>query len=190
MANLRTMAVQVASVSTVSLDCRMVRCVPDIVLNSATPPNYLFASGKPNRFNTAGVRCVYFGEDEKTARAEYAYHLGMDAYQPLGTFWAEVTLNRVVDLSDATVLAHLGLTVADVYGTWIGATSPTATQLLGAIVAGTRGKNRISAIRFPSAAMRHVRKKGFSVVIFADCVLPPDRVCIPGPGGTPLQEWP
>jgi len=43
----------------------LVRCVALIPLTAAGSPDYLFTSGKPGRFNPAGVACVYFSEDEK-----------------------------------------------------------------------------------------------------------------------------
>jgi len=36
---------------------------------NAPSVDFLFTSGKPYRFNTAGIECIYFAENEKTARA-------------------------------------------------------------------------------------------------------------------------
>lgn len=192
MADLYTMATQVASVPTVSLSRRMVRCVPDLDLNPGSTPDYLFASGRPNRFNAAGVKCVYFADDEQTAREEYSYHWsgGMDMFQPLATYWTDVTLERVIDLSDHSVLNHLGMAVADLYAMWPGAAAPTPTQILGMIVVKTTGAGRISAIRYPSAAMRRAGKTGFNIAIFPGCVIAPDHVRVLGKKGKVLQQWP
>ena len=40
-------------------------------LNVHSPPDFLFTSGKPNRFNIGGVDCLYMAEDESTALEEY-----------------------------------------------------------------------------------------------------------------------
>jgi hypothetical protein len=49
---------RLASVPIFELRATLARIVPlgDLVKNS--PPDFLFASGKPNRFNTAGIECV------------------------------------------------------------------------------------------------------------------------------------
>jgi hypothetical protein len=63
---------RLASVPVFELRATLARIVPlgDLVKNS--PPDFLFTSGKPNRFNPAGIECVYFSEDEATAGLEYA----------------------------------------------------------------------------------------------------------------------
>jgi hypothetical protein len=69
-------------------------------LTAGGTPDYLFASGRANRCNPAGVDCIYLSEGELTARKEYGRRLGRGAgaLQPLGTFFAEVELARVLDL--------------------------------------------------------------------------------------------
>lgn len=37
----------------------LVRCVALLPLTARGAPDYLFTSGKPNRFNPAGVPCVH-----------------------------------------------------------------------------------------------------------------------------------
>jgi tRNA (Thr-GGU) A37 N-methylase len=55
----------------VSLKRIVVRLIPRDWLEERHPPDFLFTSGKPGRFNPAGVECVYFSEEETTAEVEY-----------------------------------------------------------------------------------------------------------------------
>jgi RES domain-containing protein len=166
----------------------LVRCVALLPLTAGGTPDYLFTSGRANRYNPAGVPCVYFSEDEVTARLEYARRFGKNVggRQPLGTFFAEVSLKRVLDLGDAKTRAALKLRPKDLRATWQVARGPTRTQLLGLAASG----GSIAAIRFPSDAARVNRLVGFNMVIFRDCVQPPDHVYILGPTRKPLGQWP
>jgi len=148
--------------------------------------DYLFISGKPNRFNTAGVNCVYFAEDEPTAAVEYERHT-RPLKQPFATYFAEVEFAAVLDLCSPTTAKALGLTARDLQANWVRAKRPTATQLLGEAVSQ---QIRIAAIRFPSDAARKNGFTGANVVIFYDSMLSPDYVHILGPTRKPLQEWP
>ncbi|MEW6160454.1 MAG: RES family NAD+ phosphorylase [Verrucomicrobiota bacterium] len=143
-------------------------------------------SGRPYRFNTAGVRCVYFAEDEPTAAAEYERH-NVARYQPYVTYFAEVALRRVLDMSLPDTLKALDLTQRDLRTNWIRAKQPTALQILGEAVSK---QFSVSAIRFPSDAAKAAGFVGTNVVIFRDCVRKPDSVRILGPTKKPLQEWP
>ncbi len=166
----------------------LVRCVALLPLTEGGTPDYLFTSGKANRFNPAGVRCVYFSEDETTARLEYARRFGSSpgARQPLGTFFAEVSLTKVVDLADPATRTAFKLKPRHLALAWYLAKTPTRTQLLG--LAASRGA--VAAIRFPSDAARVHGASGFNVVIFRNGVKAPDRVHILGPTKEPLQKWP
>jgi hypothetical protein len=97
---------RLASVPVFELRATSARIVPlgDLVKNSQ--PDFLFTSGKPNRFNPAGIECVYFSEDEATAGLEYARQwVGLRAgKQPKVTFYAEVRLRRVIDLTSPDTL--------------------------------------------------------------------------------------
>jgi RES domain-containing protein len=165
----------------------VVRCVGLIPLTAQGAPDYLFTSGKPNRYNPAGVRCIYFSEDENTARAEYARRLGAAALQPRGTFFAEVNLTQVLDLSDVRTCHTLSLAAKDLSLAWPLARKPTRTQLLGLALSQQRA---IAAIRFPSDAARAARFVGFNLVVFRDCVQNPDSLKVLGPTKKPLQKWP
>ena len=58
------------AVPVIELRGTLARMVPlgDLVKNS--PPDFLVTSGRPNRYNPAGIECVYFSEDDATARGE------------------------------------------------------------------------------------------------------------------------
>src|SRR5256712_11221943 len=83
MAGLQDIATRLQSAPVATFHVTVVRCVGLIPLTSHGTPDSLFTSGKANRFNPAGVACVYFSEDEKTARAEYARRLGPAGRSPL-----------------------------------------------------------------------------------------------------------
>jgi hypothetical protein len=167
----------------------LVRCVAMLPLTAGGMPDYLFTSGRANRCNPAGVDCIYFSEDERTARAEYGRRLGRatGALQPLGIFFAEVELARVLDLEDVPTRNALGLKAKDLTVRWQFAQKPTRTQLIGLAVSQ---QQTIAAIRFPSDAARTAGFVGFNVAIFCDCVRRPDSVRILGPTKKPLQKWP
>jgi len=171
-----------------SLKVTLVRCVALQPLTSRGTPDYLFTSGRANRYNPAGVRCVYFSEDEATARLEYARRFGNDRglWQPLGTYFAEVNLTKVLDLDDAKTRAAFKLRPKDLAVAWQLARRPTRTQMLG--LAASRGS--VAAIRFPSDAARANGLRGFNVVIFHDGVRAPDHVRILGLTKKPLKQWP
>lgn len=177
------------TIATVSLRARLVRIVPNVSLGRSTPPNFLFTSGKPNRFNRAGVECVYFSEDEPTALAEYLrYWRGTKGeHQPRTTFYADVRVRRAIDLTDAATLSQLGLTAADLHVGWRGVRSPTATQMLGHAVSV---QTNVSAIRYPSDVAHAAGATGANVVVFRLSLRAPDKLRILGPTRTPLQTWP
>src|SRR2546427_5256742 len=120
----------------------LVRCVALLPLTADGTLDYLFTSGKANRYNPAGVFCIYLSEDEKTARAEYGRRLGPAALQPVGTFFAEARLAGVLDLADAQTRQSLGLNARDLSIAWPRARKPTRTQLLGLAISQ---QNTISA---------------------------------------------
>jgi hypothetical protein len=60
-----------ADLPTRHMDRLLVRCVPQLDFDTGKPRQYLLASGLRNRCNPKGVACLYFSEEEETARAEY-----------------------------------------------------------------------------------------------------------------------
>ncbi|MGH7785607.1 MAG: RES family NAD+ phosphorylase [Candidatus Binatia bacterium] len=177
-----------ATVATIAVHTRLIRVVPALDLGRRVPPNFLFTSGRPNRFNPAGVECVYFAEDEATAVAEYLSRWrGTRAEnQPRTTYCADVTLRRVLDLTDRQVVSHMGLAAADLCAPWRGASTPTATQVLGQAVAH---QYRVSAIRYPSVSTGRAAS-GTNIVVYRDSVRAPDQLRILGPTRRALQHWP
>jgi RES domain-containing protein len=158
-------------------------------LTGGGAPDYLFTSGRANRWNPAGVDCIYFSEDERTARAEYGRRLGRaaGALQPLGIFFAEVELAKILDLEDQPTRNALNLKARDLTVRWQTAQKPTRSQLLGLAVSQQQA---IAAIRFPSDAARAAGFLGFNLAIFRGCVRRPDFVRILGPTKKALQKWP
>jgi len=182
----RAIAAALPSAPARKLWATLVRRVPLSPLLEPGAVDYLFTSGRPYRFNTAGVRCVYFAEDEATAAAEYERHT-RPLRQPFATFFAEVELAAVLDLCSAGTLKALSLTPRDLQANWARAKRPTAAQLLGEAVSQ---QVRLAAIRYPSDAARMKGFAGANVVIFHDSLRRPDHVHILGPTKKPLQKWP
>ncbi len=182
----RSIAAALPSAPTRSLRTTLVRRVPLSPLLKTGTVDYLFMSGRPSRFNTPGVKCVYFAEDEATAAAEYERHT-RPLHQPFATFFADVELSAVLDLCSTPTLKALRLTRRDLQANWIRAKRPTSTQLLGEAVSR---QARLAAIRFPSDAARMKGFAGANVVIFYDTMLSPDYVRILGPTKKPIQKWP
>jgi RES domain-containing protein len=183
---LRSIAAALPSAPARKLRATLVRRVPLSPLIESGAVDYLFMSGRPSRFNTAGVRCVYFAEDEATAEAEYERHT-WPLRQPFATFFADVELAAVLDLCSAGTLKTLNLTPRDLQANWARAKRPTVAQLLGEAMSQ---QARLAAIRYPSDAARMKGFAGANVVIFRDSLRRPDHVHILGPTKKPLQKWP
>src|SRR5258705_7023794 len=66
----------------------LVRCVALDALMEDGEPDFLFTSGKRDRFNLEGVDCIYFAEDEETARAEHRCQDRPRRFKPVCTFFA------------------------------------------------------------------------------------------------------
>jgi len=182
---LAAIARRLARSSRITVQALLVRRVPLEALTNILPPNFLYPSNRANRYNPAGIECVYFSEDEDTAKLEYErYWAGsIGDKQPFVTYFARVKLHNVLDLTTPATLSLLRLQPQDLHEDWRKATSPTKTQLLGLTLAT---KTRISAIRYPSAA----GSVGANLVIFHAKVHKPDYVKILGPKKQPLQCWP
>ncbi len=172
-----------------SLRRRLARCVPQLDFMGGDPPQFLFTSGRANRCNPKGVRCIYFSEDEQTAATEYRQSWrGLVAeHQPKLTFFARAKLRRIVDLGNPAMVELFGLTEDDLFGSWFPKKTPTKLQELGLAVSQQRS---ISALRYPSAACRAAGKKGWNLAIYADVLELPDRVEILGNSDRSLEEIP
>ena len=171
------------------LAATLVRRVPWVALGGRRRPDFLFTSGRPNRYNLAETACLYLCDNDTTAQGEYEDGVDplVNPAQPVVVFRAKMSLVRrpAVDLLDAETRRVLGLTPADLFADWRQA-KPIATQWLGEAVARAR---TFSAIRYPSRAAQQRQRTGFNVVVFRDCVAAPDAVEIVGPKGA-LQRWP
>lgn len=186
--NLASLKAALAAAPALSVKANtLARLVPQLALGAS--PNWLFTSGKPNRYNPAGVNCVYFAETREVAQEEYdgCWKGLAGANQPVTTYFAEAKLRRVLDLTDRPTLKALGMDVKDLFKNWRRTKHPTITQLLGQAVSETR---LFSAIRFPSKAAVACGHAGVNLVVFQDCIRPPDSIRILGPDSKPLQEWP
>jgi len=168
---------------------RLVRCIPHLDFVAGVPPRFLFASGRRNRCNPDGVRCLYFAEDERTAETEYRryWRLLSAEHQPKLVFFARVTLRRVLDLGDSEVAHLLGISESDLFDPWRLTTGLTRLQELGLALSAQRS---ITAIRYPSAACRAAGIPGWNVALFADALRYPDRVEILGVSDQPLEILP
>jgi len=202
MRDVASFAHALSTAPTISLNAVLVRIVPGLALARRVPPNFLYTSGKPNRFNPAGVGCVYFSEDEETALGEYrrAWRGTPGEHQPRTTFYADVTIRRVLDLTEVSTASQLGITRADLHAPWRGARVLTVTQRLGHAISL---QARVVGIRYPSdAAYERIGDlsggtlpdpsliTGANVVVFLQNVRAPDRLRILGPTRRPLQRWP
>jgi RES domain-containing protein len=182
--NLASLEAALPEVPALALKARLTRRVEFLALVNYHPPNWLYTSGKAKRYNPAGVHCVYFGTDVDVTRAEYKqmWEGLTGADQPATEFIADVSLERVLDLTSHETLKVLKLTRADLLKNWRRATRLTLTQLLGLAVNET---NYFSAILYASAV-----SDGTNVVIFRDRVSSPDYVKILGAKKKPLEQWP
>ena len=127
------LAVKLNAAPTSSFQTTMVRRVALSPLMASGSVEYRFTSGRPNRFNPAGIRCVYFAGNESTAAAEYKRHTH-PLRQPFATFFAEVSLAQVLDLGSTATRKWVGLTLADVRANWIRSSVLTVTQSYGEAV--------------------------------------------------------
>ena len=187
--DLASLKILLATAPAQAVKAQLTRIVPFIDLAAHTPPDWLYTSGKPNRYNPAGVNCVYFGETIEVARAEYEGVwkglVGKD--QPVTIYYANVVLQRVLDVTSDATLEALEVDDKDLFKNWRRATRPALTQLLGQAVNET---GLFSAIRYPSSAAANRGQAGINFVIFGRCIRSPDSVRILGPTRRPLQEWP
>ena len=168
---------------------RLVRCVAALDFLDVSPPRYLYTSGRPGRCNPRDVDCLYFSETERVADLEYRRRFAGvgTATEPRLTYFAQVDLKHVVDLSRPAVLRTLGISADEILAPWRSVSSPTRLQRLGLAVSRQR---RVSAIRFASDACRRAGTKGWNVAIFPDAIVPPNRVRILGKAGDSLEELP
>jgi RES domain-containing protein len=160
--------------ATTALEATLVRNVPFFALIRQRPMQFLFSSGKPNRFNLEGTNCLYLSEDERTALAEWRQPLaGFAQVAPYTTFFARVSIGVALDICDSKTRVALKLSETEIFANWRTASRHTETQELGETAAR---ETDIVAIRFPSYAAKRDNFFGANVVIFKDKVVSPDTV--------------
>lgn len=187
--DLASLQAGISGVRATPLSGKLARVVQLHGLESIDPHEWLYLSGRAYRYNLGGANCIYFSETRDVAQLEYdSYWRGLPGeYQPVATYYADISVARVLDLTDAAILTQLAIDRKDLFIPWRTAKRPTLTQLIGTAVLNT---NYFSAIRYPSNAAEAIGKPGNNVVIFRDSIRKPDFVCIVGPRGKTLQEWP
>src|SRR5436305_254700 len=87
---------------------------PYVELCRNNPPDWLYTSCQPARYNPKGIPCVYFADGGRTARAEHACN-GESELQPIVFFSAKVSLRHVLDITNTKTLKALGLTQSQLF---------------------------------------------------------------------------
>jgi RES domain-containing protein len=161
--------------------------VEKAILEKYAPPQFLYTSGRPGRYNLRDTHCLYCSADMPTAGAEYDRYRGCRTTQSL-TYWIHANV-LVLDLEDRAVLAVLGLTERDLFAPWraLSSPGPSLTQKLGTAVAT---QDRLHGIRFPSDAAQERGFAGYNVVLFRKSVVAPAAVVIKDDSGVTLDTWP
>jgi RES domain-containing protein len=162
--------------ATIAFEAVLVRKVPFFALIRERPMQFLFSSGKPNRFNLEGTNCLYLSEDERTALAEWTQPLaGFGKFAPYTTttFFARVRVGTALDVCNSKIREALRLSEREIFANWRTAARYAETQELGETVAR---KTNIVAIRFPSYAAKRDNFSGVNLVIFKDKIVSPDTV--------------
>jgi RES domain-containing protein len=162
----------------------LARCVMRAALESASPPDFLYATTSAGRYNPENVESIYWSEDETVARFEYRrYHKGAETYE---TFFCRYSVH-VVDLGDSNVVSALGLNSSDLWAHWRTASTPTKCQILGQAISRQK---RFAAIRFRSDAARVAGETGFNYVVFKASICDPSFIQVETDPGVPIQRWP
>jgi len=161
---------ELATVETSSFGLVLFRGVRFNTLLSKDPPEPLFTSDSPNRYNLRGTKTLYFGENVLTAYSETVqqhaavllnhptrerktptgYEIGEENEEPVVVFAAHAWLERALDLTDPAILSRLGVGEHTLLGPWRWAASMgqvPLTQLLGDEVFNS---GRFDAIRYRS----------------------------------------
>lgn len=166
------------------------RFVPQGDLEKKLPPDYLFTSGNPGRYNPKKVNAFYASQDATIAGAELDRRLAQmpkDRIPPRQVLYSIKANLSVLDLSDADTLQHLRLTRADLATEWEFALVPTPTQRLGYAVSM---QTRFAAINAPSDAAAARKLAGVNYIIFPSAIVAPMSVVIHDDDGNEIQRWP
>lgn len=115
------------------------RRVPLAALQSEEPHVFLYAAGAGRdgaRFTPkGGAACLYVAQDELTAEAE-SKHDGFENFRnaaapPAVVFGMKVSLNAVLDLTDARIVKRIGSSQAELVAPWRLDRRKSPTQILG-----------------------------------------------------------
>jgi RES domain-containing protein len=156
-------------------------------LEKIKPADYLYTSGYSNRYNPDKIRALYVSGDATTAGEEWERRSRQMQNQLQQVLYSVEASVVTLDLGDATILAALNLTQADLTAPWQFVPRPSTTQRLGEAVSK---QQRFSAIRYPSDAARVRGFNGFNMVIFPTAIVVPQSVIIYDDRGIEIQRWP
>jgi RES domain-containing protein len=180
-----TLTERLGRIRPIKVNSIWVSATPFFELSRNHPPDWLCTSGKAGRYNLKNIACIYFAENDRTAKAE---HFCNDdkGRQPLVYYNVEVSLKHVLDLTDPKKLKALHLAKSNLFEKWE-VKDGVPTQFVGEAVADTQF---FCAILFPSAAAKEAGFRGKNLVVFRDSVKRPDFIRVLGPTKRPLQKWP
>ncbi|MBP8257752.1 MAG: RES domain-containing protein [Opitutaceae bacterium] len=166
------------------------RFAPQGDLERNLPPDYLFTSGNPGRYNPGKVNAFYASQDAMIAGSELDRRLAQipkGRSPPRQVLYSIKATLSVLDLNDDATLRHLDLTPADLRANWEFTMAPTLTQRLGHAVSM---QTRFAAICAPSAAAAARKLTGFNYIIFPSAIVAPMSVVIQDDAGREIQSWP
>jgi RES domain-containing protein len=152
-----------------------------------SPPNYLFTSGYPGRYNSDGVLALYASEDAATAGEEWERRARQLPRLPRQLVYFVEFSVPILDLGNAATLEALELTQADLTAPWEFVLAATMTQRLGDAVAA---QQRFGGIRFASDAARLRGFVGFNIVLFRTAIAAPNFVVVRQDDRREIQRWP
>ncbi len=142
------------------------RYVPGrLVIDRKGALDRFFAGKGAGRCNPEGVKRIYLGLNERTAKAEFDHYQRLWGLEPdqveAYRFALRITVTGLIDLRDKAVCKQLGLTDADLAQDYsLDPNTPTKLQALGAEIA--LAATRAKGIILPSAR----QKGGFNIVLF------------------------
>ena len=169
-------------------------------LFSKTPPEPLYASASPGRYNVRGIRCLYFGEDFVTAYSEAlqehavtlidhptreretsgGYDLAGAGEEPIVLFRVEASIGAVLDLMSADVRAELEVVESALLNPWRWQSSIGQLPVTQELGDATYRSGRFEAIRYPSEkSPDHA-----AWAIFVDRLRPPSFIEVMDVSGT------
>jgi RES domain-containing protein len=178
-----------SGISPLSVNARLSRVVDFFDLTSQARFEFLYTSGRPNRFNPRGLQCLYLADERETCMMEirendpdYETNHSADT-----TYRVEVQLARALDLLSDSNRSALGLTDKELFAPWRRAKRPTSTQRLGKVV--SEGDS-FSCIRYPSNAAHKLGQNNWNLVVFRSALAAGETIRIKSPDGKHLEQWP